>query len=104
MQELVVRRAQLVEQRARERMRLKQVGATAAVARTIEPALALLTRLIEEVDAELALREKGSALWREKERLLRSAPGVGATLAAPLLARLPELGTMRSWWRASGSC
>ena len=94
LQELVVRRAQLAEQRAKERMRLKQAGATGAVARTIEPVLELLTRLIEDVDAELAGRVKGSALWREKERLLRSAPGVGATLAVTLLAQLPELGTM----------
>ena len=60
---------------ARERMRLKQAGGSAAVARTIEPVLELLTRLIEDVDAELADRVKRSALWREKERLLRSAPG-----------------------------
>ena len=93
LQELVVRRAQLVEQRAREGMRLQRADA-AAVARTIEPVVELLSRLIKEVDGELASRVKGSALWREKERLLRSAPGVGPTLAVTLLAQLPELGTM----------
>ena len=35
-----------------------------------------------------------SPLWREREDLLRSAPGIGPTLAATLLAQLPELGTL----------
>ena len=51
------------------------------------------TDRLDARDAELAGRVKVSALWREKERLLRSAPGVGATLAVTLLARC------RSWGR-----
>ena len=32
--------------------------------------------------------------WREKEYLLASVPGVGATTARTLIAQLPELGTL----------
>ena len=35
-----------------------------------------------------------SPVWREKDNLLRSAPGVGPILSATLLAELPELGTL----------
>lgn len=35
-----------------------------------------------------------SAVWQEKERLLRSVPGVGPVTAFTLVAELPELGTL----------
>ncbi len=35
-----------------------------------------------------------SPLWREREDLLRSVPGVGPVLALTLLADLPELATL----------
>jgi len=37
---------------------------------------------------------RGSAVWRAKEDLLASVPGIGQTLARTLLADLPELGTL----------
>lgn len=40
-------------------------------------------------DLERTLRE--SPVWKEKDDLLRSVPGVGPTLLATLLAELPEL-------------
>jgi transposase len=33
-------------------------------------------------------------LWRERDELLRSVPGVGQVLSSTLLAQLPELGTL----------
>ena len=33
-------------------------------------------------------------MWREKDDLLRSVPGVGPVLTTTLLANLPELGTL----------
>ena len=35
-----------------------------------------------------------SPVWREKDELLRSVPGVGPVLTSTLLANLPELGTL----------
>ena len=35
-----------------------------------------------------------SPVWREKDDLLRTVPGVGELLSLALLANLPELGTL----------
>ena len=35
-----------------------------------------------------------SPVWREKDDLLRTVPGVGPQLSLTLLAHLPELGTL----------
>jgi transposase len=37
-----------------------------------------------------------SPVWREKDELLRSVPGVGPVLTSTLLANLPGLGTLTS--------
>ena len=42
-------------------------------------------------------------MWREKDDLLRTVPGVGEQLSLTLLAHLPELGTLdrrqvAAWW------
>ena len=37
---------------------------------------------------------RASPLWREREQLLRSVPGVGPILACTLVAELPELGRL----------
>src|SRR6202030_2030188 len=45
-------------------------------------------------DRELGSMIRSTPVWREKEDLLRSVPGVGKTTSATLLAYLPELGTL----------
>ncbi len=45
-------------------------------------------------DKDIETRLKNSPVWREKEDLLRSVPGVGPVTARTLLADLPELGTL----------
>ena len=37
---------------------------------------------------------RGSPIWRAKEDLLASVPGIGKTLARTFLAELPELGSL----------
>jgi transposase len=49
-----------------------------------------LADLAQELDQAV----KDSPLWREKEDLLRSVPGVGPVLARTLLFDLPELGSL----------
>lgn len=46
------------------------------------------------VEDELRTRIGASPVWRAKEDLPRSVPGVGPTVAFTLLAELPELGTL----------
>ena len=37
---------------------------------------------------------RGTPVWRDKENLLASVPGIGKTIARTLLAELPELGSL----------
>jgi transposase len=53
-----------------------------------------LQRLIHETDEEVATLIRTSPGWREKDDLLRSAPGIGPVLSATLQAALPELGVL----------
>src|SRR5262249_28757477 len=47
---------------------------------------------VKELDVELDQTLRASPVWRERDQLLRSVPGVGPTVARTLLAHLPELG------------
>ena len=47
-----------------------------------------------KINGELREAIKTSPIWREKDELLQSVPGIGKVLSATLLAELPELGTL----------
>jgi len=47
-----------------------------------------------EYAGNLAEAIRQSPVWREKDELLRSVPGVGPVLTSTLLAGLSELGTL----------
>jgi transposase len=89
---LLQRRRQLVDMLTAEKNRLP------LAARRIRPQLqahiAWLQRQISQFDDDLRELVRSSPLWRDKEDLLRSAPGVGPVLATTLVAALPELGTL----------
>jgi transposase len=53
-----------------------------------------LDKRLDTLDRELRNQLRASPLWREKEDLLRSVPGVGPVLSMTLLAEVPELGTL----------
>lgn len=89
---LLTRRRQLIEMRVGERNRLRQ--AAAVVRPGIEEHIAWLDARIGEADEELQQRIQESSVWREKDQVLRSAPGVGPTVSLSLLAGVPELGTL----------
>lgn len=46
---------------------------------------------LDDLDPILAARVQASPVWREREQLLRSVPGIGPTTALTLLAELPKL-------------
>lgn len=50
--------------------------------------------LIHWLQKELDNLIKKSPLWREKDEILRSTPGVGPVMSTTLLSGLPELGTL----------
>ena len=89
---LVTRRRQVVRMRAAEQVRRRQ--ALPVVQRRIDRVLALLEQELKEIDDDLSGRLRESPVWREREELLRSVPGVGPTLTVTLVAELPELGSL----------
>ena len=89
---LVTRRRQVVRMRAAEHVRRQQ--ALPVVQRRIDRVIALLDQELKEIDDDLSGRLRESPVWREREELLRSVPGVGPTLTFTLVAELPELGSL----------
>jgi transposase len=89
---LVARRRQLLEMLQAERNRLAM--AHKAVQAELRAHIRFLEKRLDKADRALQEAIKASAIWRAKEDLLRSVPGVGPVLSATLLAELPELGRL----------
>jgi transposase len=89
---LLARRRQLIAMSVAERQRLG--SALPAVRVRIETHIAWLDQELASVESELRRTIRESTLWRVKDRLLRSVPGVGPVLATTLIAELPELGSL----------
>jgi transposase len=92
LQDILVRRRQLLEMMVAEKNRLQM--ASEAMARRIAAHVRWLEKELSRVDRELDEAVRESETWRANEELLRSVPGVGPVLARTLLAELPELGTL----------
>ena len=89
---LAARRHQVMIMLVSEKNRLS--SATIAVRPRIEAHIAWLERELDDLDEGLRQTLRQSPVWREKEDLLRTVPGVGEQLSLTLLAYLPELGTL----------
>lgn len=89
---LLARRRQLIEMLTAEKNRLH--SALAQVRPRLQAHIAWLADELAALDQELDQAVKDSPLWREKEDLLRSVPGVGSVLARTLFFDLPELGAL----------
>lgn len=89
---LVTRRRQLVQMRVQETLRLQ--GATGAQTKSLNRHIAWLDKRITEIETDLGRRLRSSELWRTKDDLLLSIPGVGEITSRSLLSRCPELGSL----------
>lgn len=89
---LLTRRRQLLEMLTAERHRLAQ--ARPAVRRNLQQHIRWLAQRVRDLDDDLTTRIRQTPVWRHKDDLLRSVPGVGPIVARTLLATLPELGTV----------
>ena len=89
---LAARRHQVMTMLVSEKNRLN--AATVAVSPRIETHIAWLKQELKDLDKDLRQTLRQSPVWREKDDLLRSVPGVGEQLSLTLLAHLPELGTL----------
>ena len=89
---LLTRRRQLLDMLTAERHRLAQ--ARPAVRRNVQQHIRWLEQRVRDLDDDVTTRIHQTPVWRAKEDLLRSVPGVGPVLARTLLADLPELGRL----------
>ena len=93
---LLTRRRQLLEMLQAERNRTGQVFGTGKrlVKKSLKAHIGYLERELRITDADLGAMIQASPLWRERDELLQSVPGVGPVLSRTLLADLPELGRL----------
>ena len=89
---LTARRHQVMTMLVSEKNRLGT--ASGAVSPRIEAHIAWLEQELSDLDQGLPQTLRRSPVWREKDDLLRTVPGVGPQLSLTLLAHLPELGTL----------
>jgi transposase len=89
---IMARRRQVVEMLSAETNRLS--SSAESVKPRIESHIAWLEQELSNIDLDLKHSVSKSPVWREKDNLLQSVPGVGRIVSATLLAELPELGTL----------
>lgn len=90
---LLARRRQILAMIAAEEQRTRMALAKEAQ-RSIKRLLAALRRELDSLDADIDDHIRTSPLWRVREALLTSVPGVGRVTARTLLAEMPELGSL----------
>ncbi|MFZ1061514.1 MAG: IS110 family transposase [Candidatus Rokuibacteriota bacterium] len=91
--DLVARRRQLIEMLGAERNRHQQAR-DPQLQRRIATHVRWLTKALAVLDTDLDDTIRSSPIWRERDNLLQSVPGIGDVTAYTLLADLPELGRL----------
>jgi transposase len=90
LQALLARRSQLVAMRTQELNRVAQT--TSALRAQIKAHITWLNQAIRACDVDLTSKLRTSPVWKAKEDLLRSMPGIGVINSRMLMAGLAELG------------
>lgn len=90
---LVDRRRQIVQMIVAEENRLR-LAIEKPTQKSIKRLLVALRREMESIDTDLDDHIRKSPVWRVREALLTSVPGVGTATARTLLAEIPELGSL----------
>jgi transposase len=91
--EIVTRRRQVTQMIVAETNRQRMAQAKPAQ-KSIKRILAALARELADLDADMDDQIRKSPLWRVRETLLTSVPGVGPKVARTLIAEMPELGSL----------
>lgn len=89
---LGLRRRQIIQMITSEKNRL--ASASKWIREDIKEHISWLEKRLDDVNKELEKAIRNSPVWRERDNLLRSVPGVGPVLSATLLSQLPELGSL----------
>jgi transposase len=87
---LLTRRRQLLAMILAERNRLGFAPLT--LKKPIEKHIRWLQRELESVDSDIGRTIQSSPIWRARETLFQSVPGIGPVVSRTLIAELPELG------------
>jgi len=93
LEQLVVRRRQLVGLRTAEKNRMETVTAK-PVRKSLQQTIDHLNKQIQRIDKEILALVESHDEWRDKTNLIQSVPGIGPVAGASLVAELPELGQL----------
>ena len=91
--DLLARRRQLVDMRIQELQR-QHTASSKAMRKSLAEHVAWLERRIAKLDEDMGQQLRDSDVWRIKDDLLQSIPGVGPVLSRTMLALCPELGQL----------
>lgn len=92
LQAFLLRRRQLLDMLHAEKLRVTR--SRGRVRTNLRHHITWLERSLDDTDDQTRQLIEASPLWRVKDQLLQSVPGVGPTLASTLLGLMPELGQL----------
>lgn len=96
LRDFLTRHEQLVQMLVAEKSRLLQAEGQGrhVLRKKIKSHIKFLERELAMLDSDLDDTLKRSEIWREKDDLLQSVPGIGKVTSRSLLGLIPELGTV----------
>jgi len=89
---LVVRRRQIIEMMVSEKNRAHV--SHKSIQEQVRKHIEWLENELKELEKDIGESIRESPVWREKDKLLQSVPGIGPITSGVLLASLPELGLL----------
>jgi transposase len=89
---LVTRRRQLIEMFVAEKNRLKL--ANKRNTKDIKDHIRWLEKRLDKIKSDIGKMIQSSPIWRSKDDILQSVPGIGPVTSASLICSLPELGVL----------
>ena len=90
---LVMRRRQLIEMLVAEKNRQHRASSS-RVKQSLQRMVNTIQQQIDQLDDQIKETVRSSPVWREKDNLLRSVPGISDKTSHTLVALLPELGKL----------
>ena len=91
LEQLVVRRRQLVDLRTAESNRLETISVK-SVRKSIQQVVNLLNKQIERIEKDILALLESDDDWKEKRKLLDSVPGIGPVTIASLVGGTSRIG------------
>ncbi len=91
---LVTRRRQIIEMIVAEKNRIRL--ANKRNKKDIEAHIRWLKKRLDKIETDIGKMIQSSPIWRCKDDILQSVPGIGPVTSARLICDLPELGVLSS--------